>query len=92
MCAKMILVQHTTTKSSAEAQGLRDAFFSVVTTKGHWYSSHLIGHIWCSVSLPLYLCLYLASFSRYYCIFPKFQEVTWPQSHPSWGRLTSQNY
>jgi len=40
-------------------------------TQGHWQSCHSIAHIWFPICLPLWLCLYLAPFQRYYRLFSK---------------------
>jgi len=37
----------------------------------HWHWCHSTGHIWFPINLLLQLCLYLASSTRYYHLFPK---------------------
>ena len=59
--------------------------------QGHWQWHHSIGHIRFPIKLPLQPYLYPSPFPRYYQLFPKLIEVTWPWTHehiPFGGNLS----
>ena len=84
---KLVFFSYTN-KKLCRCRGTARRVLSVATTKvtfkltqGHWNSCYSVGHTWFSICLPL-LDVYHAPFSRYYRLFPKMQNVTWPRPGP----------